>query len=545
MTNKEIAAHFASLARLMEYAGENQFKIRSYRKALDILKKHPKSVARYTSQELQALEGIGKAIAEKIVELTSTGQLTLLERYRSEIGPAAIELLGVRGLGPSKVKQLVKELEVESVGELLQAIRENRVIELKGWSHTTQEKLRQQLEFYQRAQGFARYADVIAGAEEFLASLRQNCTQAALAGEAARQCPVLSELTFVATEDARQFLSEAGFVVSASAASATGHLADFPARVLLVLPERFALEHTLASSSPEWLAQHPRLAEVSGAETSAEVFAKADMPFVPAPQREVESPFPPVSEDKLIELKDIRGVVHAHSTYSDGSTELGVLAKACKEKGYDYLVITDHSKAAGYANGLSIERLREQRQEIDALNAANPEFQIFAGTECDILRDGSLDYPDEVLASLDCVIASIHSVLRMSQADATARLIKAIANPYTTMLGHPTGRLLLSRAGYPLDMEAVLQACAEHQVAIEINANPYRLDLDWRHLQRALELQIPISINPDAHAIGGIDDIKFGVLAAQKGGLQPSQCLNTKTVKEFASYLAQRRAAVT
>jgi len=239
--------------------------------------------------------------------------------------------------------------------------------------------------------------------------------------------------------------------------------------------------------------------------------------------------------------------VHAHSKYSDGATTVEVLAKACKKAGYEYLTMTDHSKVATYANGVSVERLREQCLEIETLNAKLKNFHIFKGTECDILRDGSLDYDNETLDMLDIVIASVHSVLRMSKADATERLLTAIANPYTMMLGHPTGRILLSREGYPLEMETILDACAKHNVAIEVNASPYRLDLDWTFVRAAVDRGILISINPDAHSLGDLDNIEFGVLAAQKAGLRQNECLNARDTAGFAAWIeaqkAKRRAA--
>lgn len=540
MTNKEIAAHFRDLARVMEYAGENAFKIRSYSKAYDLLRKRDEPVAHLSAPELQQLDGIGKAISEKIVALVHTGRLEQLDRYRATLPPAAAELLQVRGLGPKKVKQLVEELEIESVGELLHAIRENRVIELKGYSDKSQAKLRQQLEFYQSSQGLARYADLEARALKFLKALRQNCTRAELTGELRRQLPVVTEITLLATRDALPYLREAGF--SESEQSAIGELDEFATRVLLTDPEDFARAWVHSSSAPAFLAEHTALREADGANEAA-VFADADLPYVPAPQREAESPFPPVVAADVIGERDVRGVVHAHTTWSDGATSSEVLAKACRDAGYDYLVVTDHSKAAGYAGGLSRERLLAQRDELRALDARLPDFRVFAGTECDILRDGTLDYDADTLRTLDVVIASVHSVLTMSLEDATARIVRAIETGLVDILGHPTGRLLLSRAGYPLDWDRVFDACASHGTAVELNASPYRLDVDWTLIPRALERGLKISINPDAHALSGLGDIRYGVLAAQKAGLRPAECLNALDADGFAAWLAARGQA--
>ncbi len=278
-------------------------------------------------------------------------------------------------------------------------------------------------------------------------------------------------------------------------------------------------------------------------QTEQQVFAQANLTYVPPPQREAYAPYPPTPEDELLQLRDIRGVVHAHTTASDGSATLPVLAKAVRTAGYSYLTITDHSRAAFYAKGLSPERLRAQAVEIDEYNAQHTGFKVFKGSEVDIMRDGSLDFTDEVLAELDIVIASVHSVLSMKPADATERLIRAVQNPYVTMLGHPTGRLLLSREGYQPDMAVILAACAEHQVAVEINASPMRLDLDWTHVGLAVELGVKLSINPDAHSVGGLDNIRFGVLAAQKAGLRSRDCLNCLEADAFGQYLLSRKRA--
>ena len=247
------------------------------------------------------------------------------------------------------------------------------------------------------------------------------------------------------------------------------------------------------------------------------------------------SPAPP------IQPKDIRGLIHCHSTWSDGGNSLEELAEACLKKGLEYMVISDHSKSAFYAQGLSEERIAAQHKQIDELNKKLKPFRIFKSIECDILNDGSLDYSDKVLQSFDLVIASVHSNLKMTEEKAMERLLKAIANPYTCILGHMTGRLLLSRNGYPVDHTRIIDACAKHRVAIELNANPNRLDIDWRHIDEALKAGVYISINPDAHSVEGIEDILFGVLQAQKTKLSPDRNLSSLGLQEFEAYLEDRK----
>ena len=547
MTNRELAAPFRDLARVMEYLGENPFKTRSYARAYDTIRKAPVELAGAERAQLLAIPGIGAAISDKIIEFAAEGRLATLDKFTAQIPAGVLEMLAVRGLGPKKVRQLVEELHVESVGELLHAIRENRVVTLRGFSVRTQDKLREQLEFYQRSQGQAKYADVERAAAQLVAQLQAAGAKVTFAGEMARQCPVVSRIEILVTGGAGALLDAEAWTPDLDREGLyRSSLADLPAVLREVDPAAFARETVVASLSSGFAAAHP---EIEGLDLSrdypdeAAVFSACGLPFVPAPQREAASPWPPVAADAVVQPGDIRGVVHAHTTWSDGASTIEEMAAAAREAGYEYLTITDHSRAAGYAGGLSENRLREQIAAVRVVDAGLEGFRVFAGTECDILRDGTLDYPDELLAELDVVVASVHSVLRMSESDATERLLRAVANPYVDILGHPTGRLLLSRPGYPLDFDAVLDACAEHGVAIELNASPYRLDLDWTLLQAAVSRGVPVSINPDAHSLAGIHDIRYGVLAAQKAGLRPAECLDSRSATDFADWLSARRRA--
>jgi DNA polymerase (family 10) len=270
------------------------------------------------------------------------------------------------------------------------------------------------------------------------------------------------------------------------------------------------------------------------------VFSQANIAYIPPCLREtvtiMEKPLP-----KLVQTSDIKSIIHSHSNWSDGLNTIEEMALALIKKGYEYLVISDHSKSAFYANGLSEERIREQHRYVDELNQKLKPFKIFKSTECDILNDGSLDYSNSVLATFDLIITSIHSNLKMGEEKAMMRLIGAITNPYTTILGHMTGRLLLSRNGYPVDHKKIVDACASHHVAIELNAHPRRLDIDWRFIDYAIQKNVLISIDPDAHSIEGFEDVKYGVLAAQKGGLTKEQNLSSYSLKEFEDYLEKRK----
>ncbi len=556
MTNAGLAQAFSELALLMEYRGEDGFKIRSYRKAADLLKKGNVAFAELSRAELLAVEGIGKAIADKIAELNDRGELSLYRRLADETPAVALDLLGVKGLGPKKVKQLVTELGVESVGELVHAADENRVAALKGWSAASQAKLYAQLTFFQDSQHQLRYASALPPADALLATCREHSPRVELTGQLRRQAITVDaiELLAVESDGLREALRDRGFEVEPGGPGrrpvATLNTDAVRQVVYLCAVEEFELAWLSTTGSAEFLTEHPGLVSAldamvgaggAGEVSEGSVFAKADMPYVPAPQREAASPYPPTPPADVIQPGDIRGIVHAHTTASDGSATLAVLAKAVQDAGYAYLTVTDHSRAAFYANGLTPARLRAQATEIEDYNREHPGFRVFKGTECDILRDGRLDFADEVLAELDIVIASVHSVLAMSPADATERLIRAVENPYVTMLGHPTGRLLLSREGYRPDMSLVLAACAEHEVAVEINASALRLDLDWTHVPLAVALGVRLSINPDAHSVAGIDSVRWGVAAAQKAGLRKEHCLNCLEADAFGEYLLSRR----
>jgi DNA polymerase (family 10) len=281
--------------------------------------------------------------------------------------------------------------------------------------------------------------------------------------------------------------------------------------------------------------------------SEVEFFSKNKLQYIPAEMREGFGEVDLAKEQKipvLVEESDLKGILHNHSTYSDGKHSLRQMAEYCKSLGYEYLGISDHSRTASYAGGLEIEKVLKQHAEIDQLNQELAPFRIFKGIESDILGDGSLDYPEEVLASFDFIVSSVHSILNMDIQRATERLIRAISNPFTTILGHPTGRLLLRREGYPIDHKAVIDACAAHQVVIEINANPWRLDLDWRWVRYAMDQGVRLSINPDAHEMDGYADMKYGVLVGRKGGLTKEMTLNSLSGDEIAAYFAQRKAKI-
>lgn len=541
MTNPEIARHFNTLAKLMELHKDNPFKIRSYVSAYNKLRKMDEPLVGKTETELQQIEGVGKAIAAKIHELATTGRMETLEKWKGQTPEGIQEMLKIRGFGPKKVKAVWDGLGVTTVGQLLYAINENRLVELKGFGAKTQETLREKLEFHQRSLGQYHSRTLDLAATTLTEQLQAQFPGEVFArtGALRRCCPTLSGIaliTSLAPANAPKITGLENLETTGDVSTAS--VDGFPITLHHCTTENFGSKQFRYTGTPEFLkafvAAFPDI-DFQGLATEAEVFARAGVDPIPPELRENDVYIGLARNGqlpKLIEVKDIKGVVHAHSTYSDGIHTLRQMAEAARDKGFAYLIISDHSKTAVYADGLSVERVTEQWAEIDALNEELAPFRIFKSIESDILADGNLDYDEEILAGFDFVIASIHSGLNMDEEKATQRLLTAIANPHTSILGHPTGRLLLSRAGYPIDHQRIIDACAKHDVVIELNANPYRLDLDWTWIPYAMEKGVKISINPDAHSMGGIDDIRYGVLAARKGGLTVEGCWNTMALPD-------------
>lgn len=537
MENKEIARLFDELAKLMEYHGESPFKIRSYQQAYQLFRTVDNPVISMDRATLLALPGVGEAIADKVMQVQETGSFKTLDDFRRKTPAGVMELLEIKGLGPKKVKAIVDGLDVHSPVELLYACEENRLCGLHGFGAKSQVTIAEKVSFYLQNKGAHLYAQAADKANQLIHALTAVYPSGRfeLTGELRRKEDVIRQVDILSDVDEGNFQE-----LLAQAAAETG-----------IDPEGWHIQHHRASHDnwgtmlaittegvPDLLE-----GELPAFEDEADVFRYKFLPFI-APERRnpafqyrwdqaVTTPF--------LEVNDIRGILHAHSTWSDGAASVYDMAMYCQSQGFTYLGLTDHSRSAGYAGGLSIERLFQQMQEIDEVNKQLSDFTIFKGIESDILTDGSLDYPDDVLASLDFVIASVHSVLQMDEVKATARLIRAIENPSTTILGHPSGRLLRARSGYPLDYPRILDAAAANGVAIEINANPNRLDLDYTWIPYAMEKGIFMCINPDAHHTRGIHDIQWGLVAANRGGLLKDFCLNCFSEADLRQYFMQKR----
>ncbi len=547
MTNREIATHFRTLANLLELLEENPFKIRSYRNAYNTLRRHDRELASMEPKEIEKIQGVGKAISSKIGELLETGSLNALEKARKEIPPGVEELLNIKGLGPGKIRKLWRGLEVQSPGELLYACKENRLLKLKGFGQKSQRDIISKVEFYLSQQGKFLYAELIHLAEEVLSAFESKMAgeKVALTGKLRRKMPVLEEISLLATGtlDNWKKISLPNAVIEEMGDDFIRWTLEekYPVSLHLCPAGEFGNKQLELTGPKAFIDSPPLKDNLQDQSFSSEkdLFKTLDFTYIKPEFRDWESPEKAMElpEGEILREEDILGVVHAHSHYSDGLNSLAEMADAALEKGFKYLAITDHSAYAAYAGGLREKDVLEQWAEIDRLNEKRDSFRVIKGIEADILPNGDMDYIPELLSGFELVIASVHSVLKMDRVRATDRLIKAIENPAVHMLGHPTGRLLLSRPGYPLDMPKILDACAQNGVAIEINSNPHRLDLDWEWIRPASERGIKFSINPDAHSTAGIDDIKYGIPVAQKGGMLKSECLNTLEAGDFLSML--------
>jgi len=564
LDNYYIADQFSLLSKLMDIHGENSFKTRSYSSAAFTIEKLPGQLADMDPEKFVSIKGIGDAIGKKITQILQTGELPLLREFIEKTPAGVIEMLQIKGLGPKKIATIWKEMSIESIGELLYACQENRLLLYKGFGEKTQTNVRETIEFYLRAQGSHLYADVEAFAHIVDKALKESFPdeQFSFTGEFRRQLPVIDRLEWVTTASGdavtTYFLAQGYKHEQApSAQKVATHFFRSPEGILIniYIPRPGHFYNTLFhySCSDEfrttWQAVTGKTyleQETIKYRSEEEIFTDANLPYIPAPARELETTITHARHKTIpapIQPEDIKAIIHSHSTWSDGSNSLEEMARACIAKGFEYLVISDHSKSAFYANGLTEERIKQQHLEIDELNKKLAPFFIFKSIECDILNDGNLDYTDNILSTFDLVITSVHSNLKMTEEKAMMRLLRAIENPYTTILGHMTGRLLLSRPGYPVNHKTIIDACAANQVAIELNAHPRRLDMDWRWIDYALEKGVLISIDPDAHSTDGYEDIRYGVLAAQKAFLTPDRNLSSYNLQQFRDYIDKRKKA--
>src|SRR5579884_326161 len=551
----EVANLLRELGRRTALAGgDSYFRSRAYLRAADRLAALGEPLERVIAQDrLREVPGIGATIADIIAKLHRAGTHPLLEKLREQLPASLLDLLSIPGLKPDKINLLYRELGIRSLGELDAAARADRLKGVKGLGPAWQRKILQGLQMREESKGarhLHRAAELIDAAIANLERAQPGLARIVPAGDLRRGGEVVSDLAVVA---------ELERLAGAPKLERTGELS-----VYVTDPLHFGITLLRATGSQTHLAQLEELARSQGlalaleglcsgrtliaGETEADIYAALGLQYIEPELREGLDEIELARRGNLpllVTRQDLRGVLHAHTTASDGADTLAAMADAARRAGYSYIGITDHSKAAYYAGGLSIAEIEEQHEAIDRLNESyGGDFRIFKGIESDILPDGSLDYPEDTLRRFDFIIGSIHGQFRLDREAQTQRLVRAASNPFVSIIGHMTGRQLLRRPGYDLDIERVLAACAEHDVAVEVNGNPWRLDLDWRWLRRGLAMGCKFSINPDAHATGEIESsTRWGVAIARKSGIPAERVVNTLKQAAFSEWLAQRRRA--
>lgn len=556
MTNKEIAKKFKLLGQLMELHGENPFKIRATDSAARFLNKLASPLAQLSDEERASLPGIGKGSLEKIKELLETKSLKELEHYLSITPAGVLTIMNIRGVGPKKAALFWQELGIDNLGALWYACKDDKVSQLKGFGQKTQKETQRLVEFTMENEGKFRFADALTPAKKIIKKLQKleiPESQISLTGAFRRKVEVLDSIDILLCKSKKDILAfvkqDESFTTIAENDDYVSALFNgiYAVQLYFCTVDTFYSRLVETTGNKEHIAGLKTLLDNNIPNLSSEeaIYDKADLAYIPPVRREGLNEIELAKDKKLeplIKKSDLKGSIHNHSTYSDGINTVKEMAIYCRDVlNLEYLGISDHSKTAVYANGLKVEDVNKQWEEIDALNKELAPFHIFKGIESDILANGSLDYSDDVLAGFDFVVASIHSQLKMEEKKATSRLIKAIENPYTTILGHPTARQLLIRSGYEIDHKKVIDACAANQVIIEINANPLRLDIDWRWIPYCIEKGVMLSINPDAHATQDLHYTDFGIIMAQKGGLTKENCLNCLSLDEIKQYFKKKK----
>ncbi len=584
MDKAAIANTLEKIATLLELKGENVFKIRAYTNAARSIETFGGNIPDLQNPEtLAKIPGIGKGIASVVKELAESGRSEYFETLRAEYPADILELFLLPGLGAKKVKALYEQLKVSSIAQLKEACETDRVAELPGFGKTTQEKLCRAIADRVKHSGSFQLGQIAVEAETLQDDLRalDDALHVCLAGSYRRRKEIVRDLDFIVAtkkpETISKFFLKHPLVESVIAQGTTktsvrlhsGIQCDL--RVVAPNEYPFALnyftgskehnivvrnralqhgwtlnEYRLAPSPPDPAAKRKREAQpIPKISEEADLYHSLGLDYIPPELRENCGEFEAATEHRLprlIEKENLRGTFHCHTTASDGRSSLEEMVSAAEELGLQFIGIADHSRSSIQARGLDEARLRVQMAQIKKLNAGRKDFRVFSGIECDILRNGSLDFPDEILAQLDFVVASIHSAFTLSETEMTERVIRAISNPHVTMLAHPTGRLLLKRDPYAIDIPAIIEAAAATGTWIELNAAPKRLDLDWRWWPLAKERGVKCVINPDAHAVDRLQELWFGIGAARKGWLTKEDVVNCLPLGKIERELAKKRA---
>ena len=551
MENDELVDSLELLVKLWDVHGVNEFKAKNLSFAIRGLDKFPGLINQLTTDELLLIPGVGKVIVQLIYQLAQTGTCQELEEIVEKTPAGILDLLKIKGLGAKKVRAIWQELNVSNFEDLNTACQNGQIEKLKGFGSAIQSSIQSQIIYIQENRKKLRLDKAIFLSDRILAMLQVTFDKIAISGELRRNCEVITSLVFVIETDnifgSQSEISELkGFAEDLQASSPftwRGFFEDhlIPIEIHLVNESEFVSALFQHSAHENHLESIDFYNQFQGKTlfTEESIYQASNKPYILPEMREGLQEFEWAGQHKntdLIEEQDLQGCLHNHSVYSDGKNTLQEMAEACRSLGLHYFGIADHSQYAAYAGGLKEEDVYRQHEEIDRLNLLWSDFTILKGIEADILPDGSLDYNDHILSQFDYVVASVHANLTMDLDKAMDRLIRAIENPYTSILGHPTGRLLLSRPGYPLNTQKILAACFANGVSIELNASPYRLDLDWRHIYAAMDKGVFVSINPDAHKIEGLKDMTYGVKVGRKGGLLKALTLNALPLNDLIAF---------
>lgn len=566
-TKRDVARALKEIAFFLRLKGENPYRARAYERAGRALLACPTDLgALVSTNRLAQVDGIGPATAAAIAELFHTGSSTLLQTLRGSYPSSLVELGDVPGLRMKQIMKLYDEAGIRSVAELQEACRESELLSIRGIGEKVQARILAALGEYGRGLGYHLYADVleeVAGLEQALRTI-SGVQTVTVAGAVRRRMEVINRYDFVVCCEKRptpRSMTRVNTLPNLTEVTVRGDdlvtalsPMGVPITIRLTTEDYYGIDLLQATGSPEHLDQlitkfkkgfknwnvardpFKRLSEDS-------IYRAAGLPYIFPELREGrgELELTGKAPPRLIEPSQIQGFFHFHTEYSDGSGTVEQMVEAARERGYRYLGISEHSQSAFYAGGLKEPRIRRQWAEISAVQRQYPDIHIFKGIEADILPDGSMDYPDDLLAEFDFVIASVHSRFNLPEADQTRRICRALAHPSVTMLGHPTGRLLLSRAGYRVDLAKVIATAATHGKVIEINGSRHRLDLDWRWVQHAKQQGVKFCVNPDAHAVDELENVRLGVNVARKGGLEAQDVVNTNSPADMKSFLSNLR----
>ena len=578
MDKKQIAETLDEIGTLLELKGDNPFKCRAYHNASRIITALNKDLHELVSKnELRDIKGIGEALSEKITELVETGKLKYYDDLKNSLPPGLLEMLHIQGLGPKKVKILYDKLGIKSIDQLKLAAVEHKLAKLDGFGEKTEENILKGIELLKTHIDKHLYPNANDAADRILDVIRKQkgVIRCEIAGSLRRRKEIIGDIDILVSAKQSAITTIMDLFTKHSDVDKVIAKGDTKSSVLLksaincdlriVEDEEYPFALAYFTGSKEHNVELRSLAKTFGwslneygfskigAEesrgkvkriieciTEEAIYNALKLTYIPPELRENMGEIESAKKNnlpKLIEEKDLCGSFHCHTVASDGMNTLEEMAKGAQELGWKYLGMADHSKSAAYAGGLSEEKVKLQVKEIEQLNKSFVDFRLFTGTEADILPDGSLDWNDDILKRFDFVVAAIHSKFKMTEVEATKRIIKAMKNKYVTMIAHPTGRLLLERDGYPINMTDIINAAADYGKVIELNSHPMRFDIDWRYCKYAKEKGVKISINPDAHSINGLRDVYYGVGIARKGWLEKSDVLNTMNLKKILKYL--------